>query len=91
MCYNKEKEKTNMNKKQNAIKEIKNQIEKLQYEKTFLEKCIHEKVSDLDFYNHFGYTKEVENVIGYLDMTWEQYDKVVRVLKELKRDLKGTK
>jgi endoglucanase Acf2 len=80
-----------MNKKQKAIKEIKKQLAKLQYEKTFLEKCIHEKISDLDFYNHFGYQKEVENVIGYLDMTWKQYDEVVGVIKELKRDLKGTR
>jgi hypothetical protein len=80
-----------MNKKQIAIKQIKDQMEKLKYEKKFLEKCIHEKISDLDFYNYFNYTKEVENVIGYLDMTWEQYDKVVRVIKELKRDLKGTR
>ena len=80
-----------MNKKQIAIKQIKDQMEKLQYEKTFLEQCIHQKVRDLDFYSCFNYTKEIENVMSYLDMTWEQYDKVVRVLKELKRDLKGTK
>jgi hypothetical protein len=80
-----------MNKKQIAIKQIKDQMEKLQQEKTFLEKCIHEKVRDLDFYNYFGYKKEIENVINYLNMTWEQYDGVVRVLKELKRDLKGTR
>jgi len=80
-----------MNKKQNAIRQIKEQLAKLQYEKKFLEKCIHEKVRDLDFYNYFNYTKEVENVMGYLDMTWEQYDKVIGVIKELKRDLKGTR
>jgi hypothetical protein len=79
-----------MNKKI-AIKQIKDQMEKLQQEKVFLETRIHEKVSDLDFYNHFGYKEQTKNVISYLDITWEQYDRVMRVLKELKRDLKGSK
>lgn len=79
-----------MNKKI-AIKQIKDQMKKLQLEKVFLETRIHEKVSDLDFYNHFGYEQETKSVMNYLDTTWEQYDRVVRVLKELKRDLKGSK
>ena len=93
MCYNiiKEKEKINMNKKQNAIKQIKDQMKKLKYEKKFLEKVLFWRVNELRFYDHFNFLDERQKTINYLDMTWEQYDKIVRVLKELKRDLKGTK
>ena len=80
-----------MNKKQNAIKQIKDQMKTLQYDKKFLEKVIFWKVNDLKFYDHFNYLDEKQKTINYLDMTWEQYDRVVRVLKELKRDLKGSK
>jgi hypothetical protein len=91
MCYNKEKEKINMNKKQIAIKQIKDQMKTLQYDKKFLEKVLFWRVNDLRFYDHFNYLDERQKTINYLDMTWEQYDRVVRVLKELKRDLKGSK
>jgi hypothetical protein len=91
MCYNKEKEKINMNKKQIAIKQIKDQMKTLQYDKKFLEKVLFWRVNDLRFYDHFNYLDERQKTINYLDMTWEQYDRVVRVLKELKRDLKGTR
>jgi hypothetical protein len=80
-----------MNKKQIAIKQIKDQMKELQYEKKFLENDIHTKVYDLEIYNHFNDTKEIENIIGYLNMVWERYDRVVRVITELKRDLKGSK
>jgi hypothetical protein len=80
-----------MNKKQIAIKQIKDQMKELQYEKKFLENDIHNKVFNLEVYNHINDTKEIENVIGYLNMVWERYDRVVRVITELKRDLKGSK
>ena len=80
-----------MNKKQNAIKQIKDQMKQLKNDKKFLEKVLSMRVNDLRFYDHFKYLDERQKTINYLDMTWEQYDRVVRVLKELKRDLKGTK
>jgi hypothetical protein len=80
-----------MNKKQNAIKQIKDQMKTLQYDKKFLEKVLSMRINDLQFYDHFNYLDERQKTINYLDMTWEQYDKVIRVLKELKRDLKGTR
>ena len=66
-------------------------IKKLKGEKTFLEKIIHEKVSDLDFYNYFNFLDESKKVIKYLDITWFQYDELNTKIKELKRDLKGSK
>ena len=80
-----------MNKKEIAVKQIKDQMRKLEHEKKFLENEIHNKVYDLEIYNHFNDTREIKNIIGYLELTYEQYDKVVRVIKELKRDLKGTR
>jgi molybdate-binding protein len=85
MCYNKEKEKMNMK------KQIKQMIKKLKEQKSFLENKIKSSVNDLGFYDYFGYTNERQNTINYLDMTWEQYDLVVRKLKELKRDLRGSR
>jgi hypothetical protein len=87
MCYNKEKEKEKINMR----KEMKKRIKGLKKEKTFLENVLYWKLNDLNFYNHFNYIDEKQKTINYLDMTWEQYDKLIRVLKELKRDLKGTK
>lgn len=75
----------------NMKKQMKQMIKKLKGEKTFLENKIKWSVNDLDFYNHFGYFNERQKTINYLDMTWEQYDLIVRQLKELKRDLKGSK
>jgi hypothetical protein len=75
----------------NMKKEMKKRIKGLKKEKTFLENVLHWKVNDLNFYDHFNYIDEKQKTINYLDMTWEQYDSIVRVLKELKRDLKGTK
>jgi hypothetical protein len=72
-------------------KQIKQMIKKLKDQKTFLENKIKWSVNDLGFYDYFGYTNERQNTINYLDMTWEQYDLIVRQLKELKRDLKGSK
>jgi hypothetical protein len=75
----------------NMKKEMKKTIRGLKKEKTFLENVLHWKVNDLNFYDHFNYLDERQKTINYLDMTWEQYDSIVRKLKELKRDLKGTK
>ena len=80
-----------MNKKEIAVKQIKDQMRKLEHEKKFLENEIHNKVYALEIYNHFNDKREIENIIGYLNMTWERYDRVVRVITELKRDLKGSK
>jgi hypothetical protein len=63
----------------------------LKKEKTFLENVLYWKLNDLNFYNQFNYIDEKQKTINYLDTTWIQYDELVRVLKELKRDLKGTK
>jgi hypothetical protein len=75
----------------NMKKEMKKTIRGLKKEKTFLENVLHWKVNDLNFYDHFNYLDERQKTINYLDMTWEQYDSIVRKLKELKRDLKGTR
>jgi len=75
----------------NMKKEMKKTIRGLKKEKTFLENVLHWKVNDLKFYDHFNYLDERQKTINYLDMTWEQYDSIVRKLKELKRDLKGTR
>jgi hypothetical protein len=75
----------------NMKKEMKKRIKGLKKEKTFLENVLHWKVNDLNFYDHFNYLDERQKTINYLDMTWEQYDSIVRKLKELKRDLKGTR
>jgi hypothetical protein len=75
----------------NMKKQIKQMIKKLKDQKTFLENKIKCSVNDLGFYDYFGYTNERQKTINYLDMTWEQYDLIVRQLKELKRDLKGSR
>jgi hypothetical protein len=75
----------------NMKKEMKKTIRGLKKEKTFLENVLHWKVNDLNFYDRFNYLDERQKTINYLDMTWEQYDSIVRKLKELKRDLKGTR
>jgi hypothetical protein len=85
MWYNKIKEKINMK------KQMKQMIKKLKGEKSFLENKIKWSVNDLQFYNHFNYFDERQKTINYLDMTWLQYDELNRKIKELKRDLKGTK
>ena len=72
----------------NKIKEM---IRQFKDEKTFLENVIHWKVNELNFYNHYEYSVEKQKTINYLDTTWEQYDELKRKIKELKRDLKGTK
>jgi hypothetical protein len=87
MCYNINtiKEKGNM---KNKIKEM---IRQFKDEKTFLENAIHWKVNELNFYNHYNYNVEKQKTINYLDITWNQYDELKRKIKELKRDLKGSK
>jgi hypothetical protein len=81
----------NMNKKEIAIKQIKDQMRKLEHEKKFLENEIHNKVYALEIYNHFNDKREIENIIGYLNMTWERYERVLGVITSLKKDLKGSK
>jgi hypothetical protein len=75
----------------NMRKQMKKMIKSLKDDKRFLEKVISIRINNLNFYEHFNYLDEKQKTINYLDTTWEQYDKIVRVLKELKRDLKGTK
>jgi hypothetical protein len=87
MCYNKEKKKEKINMK----KKIKEMIKQFKEEKTFLENAIHWKVNELKFYDYYNNIVEKQKTINYLDMTWEQYDELNRKIKELKRDLKGTK
>jgi hypothetical protein len=87
MCYNKEKEKEKINMR----KEMKKRIKDLKNDKKFLEKVLFWRVNELRFYDHFNFLDEKQKTINYLDTTWIQYDELVRVLKELKRDLKGTK
>jgi hypothetical protein len=75
----------------NMRKQMKKMIKSLKDDKRFLEKVISIRINNLNFYEHFNYLDEKQKTIDYLDTTWEQYDKIIRVLKELKRDLKGTK
>ena len=75
----------------NMRKQMKKMIKSLKDDKRFLEKVISIRINNLNFYEHFNYLDEKQKTINYLDTTWEQYDSIVRVLKELKRDLKGTK
>jgi hypothetical protein len=75
----------------NMRKQMKKMIKSLKDDKRFLEKVISIRINNLNFYEHFNYLDEKQKTIDYLDTTWEQYDSIVRVLKELKRDLKGTK
>jgi hypothetical protein len=72
-------------------KKIKEMIKQFNEEKTFLENAIHWKVNELKFYDHYNHIVEKQKTINYLNITWEQYDELKRKIKELKRDLKGSK
>jgi hypothetical protein len=73
------------------MNKIKTQLKSLSTEKVFLEKKIKNAVNDLDFFHHFNFIDERQKTINYLDTTWKQYDEVITKIKELKRDLKGSK
>lgn len=67
-------------------KETKKQIRILKQEKKFLEKVIHWRLNDLNFFNHISAKDEVIKTITYLDITWRQYAEVCEKIKSLKKD-----
>jgi hypothetical protein len=72
-------------------KMMKKMMTDLQKRISIVNAYIKKQMSDLDFYNHFGYTEQKEIAIHNLDMSWEQIDMYKRQLRELKRDYKGSK
>jgi hypothetical protein len=73
------------------MNKIKTQLKSLKAEKVFLEKKIKDAVSDLDFVNYFNFINEQKRIMDYLNISWLQYDELITKIKELKRDLKGSK
>lgn len=72
-------------------KMMKKMIKDLQGRIGIVNNYIKTQISDLDFYNHFGYTEHKEIAIHNLDLSWEQIDMYKRQLRELKRAYKGSK
>ena len=67
-------------------KEIRKQMRILKKEKAFLEKVIHWRVNDLNFFYHLNAKDEVIKIINYLDITWGQYAELCEKIKALKKD-----
>jgi hypothetical protein len=72
-------------------KMMKKMINDLQGRISIVNNYIKKQMSDLDFYNHFGYSEQKEITIHNLDLSWEQIDMYKSQLRELKRDYKGSK
>ena len=70
---------------------IKLMIKDLLVREKIVQLYIKNQMSDLRFYNHFGYEKQKQRAIHNLDLSWEQIDMYKRQIKELKRDYKGSK
>jgi hypothetical protein len=72
-------------------KEIKKQMRMLKKEKEFLEKVIHWRVNDLNFFSKLNAKDEVIKITNYLDITWRQYAELCERIKALKKDNRGWK
>jgi hypothetical protein len=91
MCYNNNKEK-NMN------KQIRKELRQLKSRKVFLEKNIHWRINELNFFGLLyeehkleSYKQETQKLINYLDMTWNEYDELTERIKQLQDNLKNWK
>jgi hypothetical protein len=73
------------------MKEIRKEMRLLKKEKKFLEKVIHWRINDLNFFNHISEKDEVIKTINYLDITWVQYAEITERIKTLKDNLKNWK